>query len=307
MASIRGIDVSSNQPADICSMVDYDFAIVKATGNPPGYAWNYKNPYMVQQVEDALAKTGCAGLYHFTFGRVAKEEADFFCDTVSDYVGRVMLVIDYEGQATDNGREWLREFAQRIKYRTGVNPVVYASSSVIRDQDLESLAEEEDLSLWSANYWRGYDTVYGYDTSGMKQDIPSSALWQFTSQGVLDGYDGYLDLDLFYGDYDTWQKYCTSSKVEPTEPKEDDDMTNDQASQLNAIYDACAGWMQATYNEVMRTDDPTGRGYEMKDHDHIKWIAAAVKENADAIEGLESKLETLENKLDSIIEKLSAE
>ena len=281
-------------------MVDYDFAIVKATGNPPGYAWNYKNPYMEQQVGDALAKTGCAGLYHFTFGREAKEEADFFCDTVSAYVGRVMLVIDYEGQATGNGREWLREFAQRIVYRTGVKPVVYASSSVIRDQDLESLAEEEDLSLWSANYWRGYDTVYGYDTSGMKQDIPSSALWQFTSQGILDGYDGYLDLDLFYGDYDAWQKYCASSKAEPAEPKEDDDMTNAQASQLNAIYDACAGWMQATYNEVMRTDDPTGRGCEMKDHDHIKWIAKAVKDNAAAIEALDAKL-------DSIIDKLSGE
>ena len=281
-------------------MVDYDFAIVKATGNPPGYAWNYKNPYMEQQVGDALAKTGCAGLYHFTFGREAKEEADFFCDTVSAYVGRVMLVIDYEGQATGNGREWLREFAQRIVYRTGVKPVVYASSSVIRDQDLESLAEEEDLSLWSANYWRGYDTVYGYDTSGMKKAIPSSALWQFTSQGILDGYDGYLDLDLFYGDYDAWQKYCASSKADPAEPKEDEDMTNDQASQLNAIYDACAGWLQATHNEVMRTDDPTGRGCEMKDHDHIKWIAKAVKDNAAAIEALDAKL-------DSIIDKLSGE
>ena len=300
MASIRGIDVSSNQPAEICSMVDYDFAIVKATGNPPGYAWNYKNPYMEQQVGDALDKTGCAGLYHFTFGREAKEEADFFCDTVSDYVGRVMLVIDYEGQATGNGREWLREFAQRVYYRTGVKPVVYASSSVIREQDLEALVEEEDLSLWSANYWRGYDTVYGYDTSGMTQDIPSSALWQFTSQGILDGYDGYLDLDLFYGDYDTWQKYCASDKTEPEEPKEDDDMTNDQASQLNAIYDACSGWLQATYNEVMRTDDPTGRGYELKTHDHVKWIAKAVKDNAAAIAELDKKLDT-------IIEKLSGE
>mgnify|MGYP004463534321 CR=1 FL=1 len=300
MASIRGIDVSSNQPADICSLVDYDFAIVKATGNPPGYAWNYKNPYMEEQVGDALDKTGCAGLYHFTFGRAAKEEADFFCDSVADYVGRVMLVIDYEGQATDNGREWLREFAQRIIYRTGVKPVVYASSSVIRDQDLEALAEEEDLSLWSANYWRGYDTVYGYDTSGMKQDIPSSALWQFTSQGVLDGYDGFLDLDLFYGDADTWQKYCVSDKEEPEEPKEED-MTNDQDSKLNAIYDACAGWLQGVYAEVMRTDDPTGRGYEMRDHDHLKWVAKQTHDNGDAISALSGRIDQLEIKLDKIL------
>lgn len=295
MASIRGIDVSSNQPADICSLVDYDFAIVKATGNPPGYSWNYKNPYMEQQVDDALGKTGCAGLYHFTFGRAAKEEADFFCDTVADYVGRVMLVIDYEGQAIDNGREWLRTFAQRIKYRTGVNPVVYASSSVIRDQDLESLAEEEDLSLWSANYWRGYETVYGYDTSGMKQDIPSSALWQFTSQGVLDGYDGYLDLDLFYGDYDTWQKYCVPSRT-PAEPEEPSDteggnMLTEHQDRLLAVI----------YEQVTGTYDPTGRGIALNDHDHIKWIGKQTADNGAAIADLKARIDSVSGKLDELL------
>lgn len=272
---LYGIDVSSNQPGDIVSRVPCDFAIVKATGNPPGYSWDYKNPYMEQQVNDALDKTGCAGLYHFTYGRDAEEEADFFCDTVADYVGRVMLVIDYEGDATDNGREWLRAFAQRVKHRTGVNPVVYASSSVIRSQDLEGLAEEEDLSLWSANYYLGYQAIYGYDTSACRADVPSAALWQFTSQGVLDGYDGYLDLDVFYGDADTWRKYCVPQGSE-------DDMTNDQANQLAAVY-----------NEVMRTDDPTGRGYEMLDHDHIKWIAKAVADNAAAIKAVDAKLDKL--------------
>lgn len=295
MASIRGIDVSSNQPADICSLVDYDFAIVKATGNPPGYAWNYKNPYMEQQVNDALDKTGCAGLYHFTFGRAAKEEADFFCDTVADYVGRVMLVIDYEGQATDNGREWLRTFAQRIKYRTGVNPVVYASSSVIRGQDLESLAEEEDLSLWSANYWRGYDTVYGYDTCGMKQDIPSSALWQFTSQGVLDGYDGYLDLDLFYGDYDTWQKYCAPSQTpaepeEPGNPEGGNMLTEHQDKLLATIYEQVTG-----------TYDPTGRGIALCDHDHLKWIGKQTADNGAAIADLKARMDSIDGKLDELL------
>lgn len=297
MASIRGIDVSSNQPADICSLVDYDFAIVKATGNPPGYAWDYKNPFMEQQVEDALDKTGCAGLYHFTFGRAAKEEADFFCDTVADYVGRVMLVIDYEGQATDNGREWLRELAQRVVYRTGVNPVVYASSSVISDQDLESLAEEEDLSLWSANYWRGYDTVYGYDTSGMKQDIPSSALWQFTSQGILDGYGGHLDLNLFYGDYDTWQKYCAASQS-PVEPEEPDDPEGG-----NMLTEHQDRLLATIYEQVTGTYDPTGRGIELNDHDHIKWLGKAAADNAAAIEDLKARMDGIADKLDELLAK----
>ena len=283
---LYGIDVSSNQPANICSLVDYDFAIVKATGNPPGYAWNYKNPFMEQQVEDALSKTGCAGLYHFTFGRSAKEEADLFCDTVADYVGRVMLVIDYEGSATSNGREWLRAFAQRVKYRTGVNPVVYASSSVIRAQDLEGLAEEENLSLWSANYYLGYQTIYGYDTSACKADVPSAALWQFTSQGVLDGYGGYLDLDVFYGDAETWSRYCL--------PEGEDDMLTEHQDKLLATI----------YEQQVGTYDPTGRGVELNDHDHIKWIGKGVTDNGAAIDDLKARMDSTDDKLDSIGEKL---
>lgn len=274
-----GIDVSSNQPADIVSRVPCDFAIVKATGNPPGYAWDYKNPFMEQQADDALEKTGCAGLYHFTYGRGAEEEADFFCDAVAGYVGRAMLVIDYEGGATDNGREWLRAFAQRVKHRTGVNPVVYASSSVIRSQDLEGLAEEESLSLWSANYYLGYQAIYGYDTSRCKADVPSAALWQFTSQGVLEGYDGYLDLDVFYGDAAAWMRYC--------EPEGEEDMLTEHQDKLLATI----------YEQVTGTYDPTGRGMELCDHDHIKWIAKQCADNAGYIKAVDAKLDKLIEKL----------
>ena len=282
---LYGIDVSSNQPSNICSLVDYDFAIVKATGNPPGYAWNYKNPFMEQQVEDALYRRGCAGLYHFTFGRAAKEEADFFCDTVADYVGRAMLVIDYEGYATSNGREWLRSFAQRVKYRTGVNPVVYASSSVIREQDLESLAEEDNLSLWSANYYLGYQAIYGYDTSQCKADVPSAALWQFTSQGVLDGYDGYLDLNVFYGDADAWMRYCV--------PEGEEDMLTEHQDKLLATI----------YEQVTGTYDPTGRGMELNDHDHIKWVAKQTADNGAAIEDVKARMDSISDKLDELLAK----
>ena len=58
---IYGIDVSSNQPANICKLVSYDFAIVKATGNPSQYNWDYVNPYMEQQASDAYAKTKKVG------------------------------------------------------------------------------------------------------------------------------------------------------------------------------------------------------------------------------------------------------
>lgn len=209
--ALNGIDVSSNQPAGICRMVPLDFAIVKATGNPPGFAWDYVNPYWPQQIDDALSASGCGGLYHFTYGLDAATEADFFLGEIEGYIGRAMLVIDYEGNAIYRGREWLRAFISRIQERTGVNPVVYASSAVINEQGLAELCRDLNCALWSANYWRGYDVINGYDTSGCSMDVAESALWQYTSCGRLDGYGANLDLDVFFGDKDAWASYATGN------------------------------------------------------------------------------------------------
>lgn len=208
--TLNGIDVSSNQPAGISSMVANDFVIVKASGNPPGFAWDYINPYHIQQVNEALARHGRAGLYHFTYGTDATSEADLFLRVAEPYIGRVVLVIDYEGDgALSRGREWLRTFIRRIKDRVGINPVVYASSSVIDSQNLGGLCAEENCALWCANYYKGYEVIYGYDTSGCVIGYDGSALWQFTSTGRLDGFDGNLDLNVFFGDSDAWHSYAT--------------------------------------------------------------------------------------------------
>lgn len=215
-----GIDVSGNQPDNICRMVEYDFAIVKATGNPKSgnYKWNYKNPYMRRQVEDALNKTGCAGLYHFAYGMDAKTEADFFIDAVKDYIGRAILVLDYETPLSDkNNREWARSFLRRVKERTGVAPILYASASVIKDQRLSELCSEEGCGLWSANYWKGYSRIEGYNVSGLKQTV-DSVLWQFTSSGRLKGYSGNLDLDEFHGTKEDWSKYAKGSQTPSQKP-----------------------------------------------------------------------------------------
>lgn len=216
MAELNGIDVSSNQPAGICNMVPIDFAIVKASGNPSGGSskWNYKNPYMAQQVNEALSKTGCAGLYHFAYGMDAVQEADFFISVIEPYIGRVIPVLDYEmpfSNKVDTG--WVRRFVRRVKEKTGVNCMIYASSSVIQSQGLVALAREENCGLWSANYWKGYDKINGYDTSGMKMSVAESAIWQFTSSGRLSGYNGNLDLNKFFGDKNQWLKYTGASDV----------------------------------------------------------------------------------------------
>ena len=61
---------------------------------------------------------------------------------------------------------------------------------------------------------------------------------------------------------------------------EEEDMTDEQARQLEVIYEQQTG-----------TYDPTGRGCELNDHDHIKWIGAKVTDLAQAVAALSDKLD----------------
>ena len=68
--------------------------------------------------------------------------------------------------------------------------------------------------------------------------------------------------------------------------KEEDMLTEHQDKLLATIYEQVTG-----------TYDPTNRGVELNDHDHIKWIGKAAADNAAAIQAVDAKL-------DKIIEKL---
>lgn len=208
MTVLYGPDVSSNQPKNVLSKIKYDFGIVKMSGNPQGYSWNYVNPYAAQQAKDAYNKTGCLGLYHFTYGLAdATKEADFFVNEVKKlgYLNKAILIIDYEGDgALDRGRSWVKKFADRIKSKAGYAPIIYASGSVIVSQNLTSLGYE----LWCANYYNGYDAMYGWSTGNCKiyPGCEKSILWQYTSQGYIDGYNGALDCNAFFGNKAKWQQ-----------------------------------------------------------------------------------------------------
>ena len=68
--------------------------------------------------------------------------------------------------------------------------------------------------------------------------------------------------------------------------KEEDMLTEHQDRLLATIYEQVTG-----------TYDPTGRGVELCDHDHIKWIGKAVADNAAAIGAINAKLDTIAEKL----------
>lgn len=204
---LNGIDVSSNQPANICKMVDYDFAIVKMGGNPHGYKWSYVNPSAMQQVTDALKRSGCAGLYWFCWGKLNPyTEANRFVREVKNLglLGKVMLVVDYEANAIKRGRKWLGRLCGRVEKLAGYKPVIYAPGSVIESQKLGTLG----YPIWCANYSKGSTKIAGYNRKGCTLYYKDAVMWQYTEYGYLKGYVGKLDLDAFFGDKLDFQRLC---------------------------------------------------------------------------------------------------
>ena len=67
-----------------------------------------------------------------------------------------------------------------------------------------------------------------------------------------------------------------------TQEEEDDMLTEHQDKLLATMYEQVTG-----------TCDPTGRGIELCDHDHIKWIGKQVADNADYIKAVDAKLDKL--------------
>lgn len=89
----------------------------------------------------------------------------------------------------------------------------------------------------------------------------------------------------------TWEDLCGAvvrGLGGDYENKEEDMLTEQQDKLLATIYEQVTG-----------TYDPTNRGVELNDHDHIKWIGKAVADNAAAIQAVDAKLDKLIEKLGS--------
>lgn len=74
------------------------------------------------------------------------------------------------------------------------------------------------------------------------------------------------------------------------------DIVSDATSDVIRMHD---DYLPRVLNQVERTDDPTGRGVALNDHDHIKWLAKALADARAEIDELSERLEDLAAKLEA--------
>ena len=257
---LKGIDISHWQKGIDLGAIDVDFVIIKAT---EGNGYTDKKCDTFYQKAKSLGKK--LGVYHFArpdLGNTAEAEADWFIKETLGYHKEAMLVLDWESGDLTNVA-WAKAWLDRVYSKTGVKPVIYMSASVMHSADWSSVVKA-DYGLWVANY----GTNDGTAQESVFNRYPLKywsfyALWQYTSKGRLNGYNGNLDLNYFSGDSSAWDKYAggspsSSKPSNPVETKSTDDLAReviagkygngeDRKNALGSRYDE----VQARVNEIL--------------------------------------------------------
>lgn len=206
---LHGIDIS-NWDKGLVLPESLDFAIIKATGG-----LHFVDPYCEGFVQQCTRKGILFGFYHFAgdFRQVDPEgEAAFFCENTQGYNGYGIPVLDIESDNIPNWGSYAQRFVDKYHAITGVWPVVYCQAS--RLGDFEGYPLVGNCGLWVAGYPDTRERELG-DVPDFPYSVspwPFAAIWQYSSTGTIDTWDGFLDLDVAYMDAHAWELYATGGK-----------------------------------------------------------------------------------------------
>lgn len=211
---MNGIDISKWQKGINLAAVPCDFVIVKATQGV-----NYISPEFANQITQAQSLGKLIGVYHYAGGGGAIAEAEHFLNAVKDYIGKAILVLDWEGEQNPNFASpyYAMEWLDYVKEVTGVLPFIYMSKSVCRQY---KTLWNPSYPLWCAQYKNQQPTSYQSnpwtDTKGFGA-WSDCAILQYSSKGRLEGYNHNLDLDKAYINSAQWIAYAQGD-IKPVDP-----------------------------------------------------------------------------------------
>lgn len=176
-------------------------------------------------VDKALSIGLDVGLYHFVTADNFTQQADKFTSTAGSYAQKCTLWLDFEnGQIGNEIRELNEshkngaiEFINRVTATTENQCGIYMASSTTNKFDWSAIAGK--ARLWRAQY-------ANYDPMGFTEDFWTDgtsnghwghnvAIYQYSSNGRLTGWNAGLDIN--YTDFPdgSWLKTLTGSKPAP--------------------------------------------------------------------------------------------
>ena len=200
---MNGIDISGHQKGINLAAVPCDFVIIKAT-----QGIKFVSPDFKRQIQQADQLGKYLGVYHYASKGGVIAEAEHFLSTVKDYIGKAILVLDWEGEDNVNFKNpgYAKDWLAYVKNKTGITPFIYMSKSVCRQYVWDS-----SYPLWCAQYASYAETGYKEnpwtDNKGFGS-WPGCQIFQYSSKGRLQGYNGNLDLYKAYISGTEWASYA---------------------------------------------------------------------------------------------------
>lgn len=197
-----GIDVSTWQ-GDIdwerVSREGIQFAFLRAGYRGYESGNIYEDDTVRANLEGAAANGVPVGLYFYSQAATpaeAVEEADLLLELASEYKVTWPIVFDMELEESASSRtrnltpdqrsEIAVAFCDRIA-SGGYTPMIYGNMRMLcGEMDPEKIGK---YSKWLAQYF--FKPRYPYEFG----------IWQYTSEGIVDGIDGYVDLNIAFVDY----------------------------------------------------------------------------------------------------------
>lgn len=209
---LKAIDIANYQAGINPASVDADIIIIKATEGT-----SYTNPYWKTWADETLKAGKLLAFYHFTHGTNCTEEVNYVLNTLGAYANKAMLFLDFEASAvTVGGVPFAKQFLELVKNKTGKIPGIYMSLTVENQLNWSSICN--DYPLWVAQY-NTMSPQYGFinrDLYGSLKYWKTMTLFQNTSNGYISGWNGGLDLSIFYGDKNDWNNFSTEVDDEMT-------------------------------------------------------------------------------------------
>lgn len=203
---LKGIDISSHQGDINLSPLPIDFVIIKATEG-----LTYVNPYCDKKYQQALKLGKLTGFYHFARNNNPEKEAQWFIDNCLGYLGVGIPALDWED---NQSVEWVNSFVRYFHEKTGIWCWIYANPWRFNQGGVE-----KNCGRWIAKYPNVKHPNLDYAPGAIPKTDGLVCCWQYASDGRINGYNGNLDLNHFYGDTNAWKKYAQRSVSVPNAPK----------------------------------------------------------------------------------------
>lgn len=257
--TLNVIDIASYQKTLVPSKVPADAIIIKATEGT-----GYINPTFKTQAAQTLAAGKKLGLYHFIHtAATGSAQADYFVANIKPYIGKALLVLDFESTTGSNVRTDAmvaqgKAFLDRVYALTSVRPVVYTNTDFEQHLDWSAVVKG-NYGLWIAQY-NTTSPITGFKPRTYTYKLvhwPSLTMFQYHDNTHISGYSGGLDASIFYGDRATWDKYAAANGKPvpaPSKPAPAAKPTTTGSASIKAVQQ----WLNSAYGTGLVVDGIKG-------------------------------------------------